>query len=301
MKNKRHRNSTQKNYRGIWKNFNEFFIRLDTKPETWEERIILFVGFLINNNRKSTTIKSYVSAIRAILQEGGVTINQNQFLMSSLTRACRLVNDRVITRLPIRRSMLHILLDRLMSIFSDQPYLNKLYRALFSTAYFGLFRVGEITTGSHPVLAKDVHIADNKNKILFVLRTSKTHGKNTRPQMVKITSRRIDGTITEQEEECDPYCPYIILKEYLQIRGPFVELTEPFFVFSDRSPVAPQHMRKCLKSTLRIAGFDERFYGTAGFRSGRASDLLIVCKLPISSIKKIGRWSSNAVYRYLKC
>ena len=217
--------------------------------------------------------------------------------MTSLTRACRLVNDKVITKLPIRKSMLHVLLNELQDVFSTQPFLCKLYRALFSTAYFGLFHVGEITTGSHPVLA-----------ILFVLRLSKTHGAYTRPQTVKITSRRLErqnselDVITNKELETDrKYCPYIILNEYLEVRGPFNDQKEPFFVFSDHSPVTPQQMRKCLKETLRLAGFNEQFYGTARFRSGRASDLLIICKLSVSSIKKIGRWSSNAVYRYLKC
>ena len=47
--------------------------------------------------------------------------------------------------------------------------------ALFATAYYGLFRVGEITDSQHAVKACDVHIGVNKRKLLFILRTSKTH------------------------------------------------------------------------------------------------------------------------------
>ena len=61
---------------------------------------------------------------------------------------------------------------------------------MISTSYFGLLRVGEITSGDHPVLATDVHIAANKRKIMFVLHTSKTHWKNMKPQMIKITSSK---------------------------------------------------------------------------------------------------------------
>ena len=67
-----------------------------------------------------------------------------------------------------------------------QIYLKILYKTLFSTAYYGLFRVGELTSGSHPVLVGDVHVSENKNKFLFLLRTSKTHWKDVKPQRVKI-------------------------------------------------------------------------------------------------------------------
>ena len=45
---KQYRDSTMKNYYCIWKTFNEFFIRLDNKPDKWEDRITLFVAYLID-------------------------------------------------------------------------------------------------------------------------------------------------------------------------------------------------------------------------------------------------------------
>ena len=51
LKVQRHRATTRKNYYGIWRSFNKFFIRLDKKPKKWEDRIVLFVGYLIENNR----------------------------------------------------------------------------------------------------------------------------------------------------------------------------------------------------------------------------------------------------------
>ena len=59
------RNLTNKNYYTVWKLFNQFFIRLDSKLDNWEDRIILFAGYLIENGRKSTTVKSSISAIKA--------------------------------------------------------------------------------------------------------------------------------------------------------------------------------------------------------------------------------------------
>ena len=128
---------------------------------------MLYVGHLIHNQRKSTTIKCYLSAIRAVLKDDGVEINEDKYLLTSLTRACKLVNDRVRTQLPIQQGMLNILLDYVDNYYLrlNQPYLSTMYQALISTAYFCLFRVGELTTGKHPVLARDVHIGENKQKL----------------------------------------------------------------------------------------------------------------------------------------
>ena len=187
LKDQRHRESTQENYYSIWKNFNKFFLRLDVKPKSWEERLTLFVGHLIQNKRKSTTIKCYISAIKAVLSKARIKLKLDTALLTALTQACKLKYDTVQSRLPITKPILHLILRSVPKLFkSQQPYLTALYRALFCTAYYGLFRSGEVTKSPHVVKAKDVYIADNKPKFMFVLHSSKTHGKGNKPQIIKI-------------------------------------------------------------------------------------------------------------------
>ena len=179
------------------------------------------MGYLINDKKKSQTIKSYISAIRAILMEIGLELNENKYLIASLTKACRVVNDHFRTWLPIQKPMLNMLLkytDRWF-ISINQPYLARLYRAVFSTAYFGLLRISEITQGSHSLKVGDVQIATNKNKILLVLRSSKTHDISCKPQKVKITSMPLpqDSTTSEKMER-KRTCPFKILKDYIEVR-----------------------------------------------------------------------------------
>ena len=184
-----HRSSTRHNYYGIWKNFNDFFIKLDNKPDLWEDRITLFVAYLIDNNRKSTTVRSYISTLQAILKLVGVKLNQDSVLLGSLTRACKLCNDQVSIRLPVRRGLLGMLIGAVDILYGSnncQPYLSVMYKALFSTAYFGLFRVGELMMSPHVVKAVDVHIGTNKDKLMFILHTSKTHNRGVKPQIIKI-------------------------------------------------------------------------------------------------------------------
>ena len=214
---------------------------------------------------------------------------------------CRLKNDCIRTRLPIQRGMLAVLIGKIAEIYINQPYLSVLYRMLISTMYFGLFRISEMTSGALPVKACNVHIGSNKKKFLFVLHTSKTHGRNSASQMVKISSSKIRSQQrikTRPSNHIDVPCPYELLHTYSRLRGGFILPTEPFFVFSDRSPVTPRHLSICLKTVLHSAGFQENLYGTQSLRVGQTCDLFKL-RLSVETIKKLGRWKSNAVFRYL--
>ena len=291
--------STKNIYHSVWKHFNEFFIKLDSKPSSWEERLILFVGHLINNNRKSSTIRSYISAIKAVLAKDGHSLNEDKVLLKSLTRACKLENDTVKTRLPIQKGMLYIILGSLSEVYQNQPYLMKLYRELFTTAYFGMMRVGELTASQHTLKAKDVHIGTNKDKLLFVLHSSKTHGKNKPPQTIKISKVNDYQSFARERKVNINVCPFGIINDYMLSRNGFIKLDEPFFVFRDKTPVKAENMRGVLKGILKKEGFQQEFYNTQSFRAGRSVDLW-KANIDLPTIARLGRWSSNAIYSYFK-
>ena len=96
------RESTARNYLGIWRKFNAFVVKLDFRPATWEDRISLYAAFLVDHGIQSSTLRSYYSAIKSILRDDGYFVDDKKVLLNSLARACKLVNDRVVTRLPIR-------------------------------------------------------------------------------------------------------------------------------------------------------------------------------------------------------
>ena len=148
----------------IWKLFNQFFIKLDRKPRDWNQRLVLFVCYLIDNKKQSSTVRSYISAIKAVLKDQKIEIKEDEYLLPSLTKACRLKNDVVNIHIPIQKGLMKLILKAIDKHYANiqQPYLRLLYLTLFSTAYYSLFRVGELTAGNHPVLAKDVQIGDNK-------------------------------------------------------------------------------------------------------------------------------------------
>ena len=297
------RESTKSSYLKIWRGFNEFYLRLDIKPTTWEDCVILYAGYLADQKRKSGTIKSYVSAVKAVLRFVNVEINEDRILLGAITKVCRLQNDYATPKLPIHKKLLNLLISQLGSLFGDQPYLLALYQAMFTTAYYGLSRIREITKGSHPILAKDVHIGSNKKKLMFILHTSKTHWKNNKPQLIKITASQVKKDQKTSKllrgGDTQAQCPYDLLRNYIRVRENYNRWNEPFFVFKGHMPVAPHHFRKVLKKALIATKLDFRCYSGHSFRIGRSTDLLKL-GVPIDTIKKLGRWKSNCVYTYLR-
>ena len=299
LKLHQYRDSTRKNYYGVWKTFNQFFVKLDKKPNNWEDCISLFAAYLIDQEHKSMTVKSYVSAIKVVLGQANIAVQKDTCLLKSLTQVCRLTKDKVSIRIPIQKDLLNIVLKSTEQYFGErgQTYLRFLYMSLFSTAYYGMFRVGELTEGPHTIKACDVHIGQNKNKILFILRSLKMHNKGDLPQMIKISSSMTGES--REKKKCNYYCPYHLFRTYLSLCRGFLQDSENFFVFFDRTPVMPTHFRSNLKSMLNFAGLETCYYSPHGLRSGRSIDLLSY-GVSVETIKKLGQWKSNAVYAYLK-
>ena len=83
------RSSTRENYHRIWKIFSVFYFKLDEKPTEWEDRILLFAAYLVHNNKKPATVKSYISALKTVLREDKIKISEDRFMLNSLVRACK--------------------------------------------------------------------------------------------------------------------------------------------------------------------------------------------------------------------
>ena len=110
LKNHSIQQGMKENYHLIWQNFNRFVIQLDRIPSTWEEKTSLYCAFLVTEGRQSATIKSYVSAIKHKLTTDGYIWNDKLVLLSTITKACKLKNDIVLTRLPIGEKLVDIII-----------------------------------------------------------------------------------------------------------------------------------------------------------------------------------------------
>ena len=173
---------------------------------------------MVDRGMQSSTVKSYISAIKRILLDDGYELNYNQCIIKALTRACRIINDRVMTRLPITCGLLELILFELQRYFDvhNQWYLDVMYRALFTLGYYGLLRVGELTLSEHVVWASSIHVAANKDKLLVYLYSSKTHTTGSRPQKIWITSNQLEQSGKYVHRH---FCSVEAMDQYLRIRG----------------------------------------------------------------------------------
>ena len=92
------RTLTAKNYYQIWILFNNFIVCLNYKPRTWEHRLALYGGYLVEKKVQSPILKSYFSAIKKILTTYiGFELKLDNLLLNTLAKSCRLINDVVKT------------------------------------------------------------------------------------------------------------------------------------------------------------------------------------------------------------
>ena len=258
--------------------------------------MVLFGSHLVDTGVQSSTIKLYFAAIKHVLRLDGYEWDDNKAMLTTITKSCKILNDRVMIRLPIKRRLLELILFEVNRIFNGE-FVIRLYQAIFSIAYYGLMRIGEITTGQHPVMAKDIHIGSNKDKILIVLHTSKTHGLESRPQKIKIRAIPRDTSMDINRF----FCPFRLLRDYMALRGDYLTEQEPFFIFLDRSPVEPSHVRNTLRKIMKALNLQPELYNTHSFRAGRSTEMLMNFGYSLSEVMRAGRWrTTSSVLRYLK-
>ena len=176
----------------------------------------------------------------------------------------------------------------------QQPYLLILYRAILAMGYHGMFRIRELTLGPHAIRAANVHIGRNKDKIQVVLYSSKTHTRADPSQKVKISAN-----YQSTNKPLAHFCPFNLVRRYLTARKSCHDLNEQFFIFSDGTPVKPCHVKAKLRSAIKSLGLRDELYDTHSLRIGRSCDL-VKFGIPVQQIMLMGRWKSNAVFKYIK-
>ena len=265
LKSERCRDSTRRTYHNVRHLFAKFYAQLDRKPKLWNDRILLFVAYLVDACKlKSTTVRSYVSAIKGVLVEDEVEIENDSFELKALTRACRLKNDS------------HHQISNLQGFtYADTKEIGNtswrstiLAETLPSFVQYCLFwspEGGEVTDSEHSIRVKNTHIRTNKDKILLVLDSSKTHNKGDKPQKIKISSipvmaRMKPGDCTTFTVKITKYCPFNLIKAYISSRPKAKSEMENFFVFSDGSLIKPENVRSMLKLMIEHLKLDSTFY-----------------------------------------
>ena len=250
--------------------------------------IILYLAHLSLTNHSHKTAVSYLAALSFQCKARSVYDPTKHFLVDKTLQGFQRSAKSKRIRLPITVDILQGILTKL-SAACRNLFESLLFQAAFSLAFFGFFRVGEITsTGKgdvtiHKVLSiHDIRWSDDGHLVLH-LRFSKAD------QLGR------GATIKVARQPNISICPVQALQRYLSVRP---QSSGPLFCHSNSQPLTRYQFSAILKKSLGI--FDPRLrnYSSHSFRLGAATTASRM-GWPAEKIKEMGRWSSNAYKAYI--
>ncbi len=168
-------------------------------------------------------------------------------------------------------------------------YDYSLWRAMFSVAFYGCFRVSEflISSDDMKILCLDKVVFLSDGAVEFLLYKTKN---NSRGQVQEV----VFGALGD-----DPICPATALKDFIG-RRPVSKGSHPLFVNKSGVPITPKVFNAMLRSVLRRLNFEDIMrYSAKSFRVGAASEAFSLECAP-DEIKGLGRWNSDAFMVYIR-
>lgn len=193
-------------------------------------------------------------------------------------------------RLPITIQVLTGIHDTLIS--SSNPEKLVIW-TIASTAFFGVFRLGELLLTS----------AEAFDPVTCLAWGDVAINSRTEPTMVQIHLKK---------SKCDQFgkgadivigrtgsnhCPVRAILQYVTIRKD--QPQSPFFLKSSRLPVTKSWFTRQIREVLSEMGLPQDQYAGHSFRIGAATTAALA-GIPDSSIQTLGRWHSADYLQYIR-
>jgi len=252
--------------------------------------IVAFIVFMFRSGLAHSTVSCYIAGLSFHNKINEFDDNTQKFVVRKLIDGIkRSKSPQKDSRLPITMELLVKILS-VLPIVCSSHYESELFTAAYTLAYYGLFRVGELTvdsmgtkTGkSHTVQVGDAKIVGDTLEIY--LATSKTD------QFGKGVSMHISAQANKT------LCPVFNLKKFLNSRPLF---GGPLFCHFDGNPLTRYQFAAILKKSLSLLGVDHTRMTSHSFRIGMATACAIA-GIPDEQIKTLGRWKSGVYLRYIR-
>ena len=277
-------------YRRAWTLFRECSSLLSTSNNVLitipvsGSHVAVFVTYLHSEGYAPTSIISYVSAVGYLHRLLGLQDPTSGTLVQKLLAGAAKVHVPKPPRLPITILILHRMLVDIDSIIHVK-YHRLLLKAMFTVAFFGLMRIGEVTMSKNKQIPlKLSQVVFSPDKVTISISLFK-HNKSNKPVEVYL-----------ERQEDSVVCPVFNLANYVLLRGYAVG---PLFAFPDLSPVPRQFFSKNLKLLITFAGLDFSRYLGHSFRIGGAS-YYAELGYTDAQLRLMGRWGSNAFIKYIR-
>ncbi|CAG2192890.1 unnamed protein product [Mytilus edulis] len=236
------------------------------------------------------TISSYISGVSYHHKIQGIQDTTKFFIIGKALEGIKRIQGgkRNDIRAPITVQLLSDMISCLDKVCKNK-YEAALFSAVFSVAFFGLLRVGEITTSKSKsvINGSNLTISDIlvRRKVLVLrVRWSKTD------QKVKSVTLLI-------AENGKNYCPVRLINEYLKVR-PTCNNTDLFIHYTGM-PLTRYQFSSILEKALHFLRISKGHFRSHSFRIGGATEL---ARQGVSEevIMRLGRWKSHAYSRYIR-
>ncbi|XP_078670906.1 uncharacterized protein LOC144911025 [Branchiostoma floridae x Branchiostoma belcheri] len=194
------------------------------------------------------------------------------------------------SRLPITLPILTVLIEALASIGLNE-YDICLYKAMFLFMFYSLARISEVamsSTSQHTLNLADISSnldpSGNVTSLVVCFKTFK-HSKSTSQANI---------AIMPQPQNRD--CPVANLLTYLHFRG---QQPGPLFLLSSGKAVPCDSFSKILKACVVQLHLDPHKFTSHSFRIGAATTAALQ-GVSDSTLRRLGRWSSDAFKKYIR-
>ena len=288
--------STRKSYSTGQKRFLEFCtkFKLDPIPPS-EHTILLFISQLGMDGLSLSTVKSYMSAVRNLLINAGVSsvelyTPRVELVIRGIKRVKANQGSFQNLRLPITPDILL----KLKSVWSNGAlsFDNRMLWAAVSVAFFGFLRCAEFTVPSLASYDPAIHLS--------LADVSATPSSTISRVAIRIKQSKTDqlgrGVTIYLELTRAALCPVSPLLDYLGQRG---TSSGPLFLFANGTTLSRARLVEQVREALRTAGTEDKGYSGHSFRIGAATTALHA-GISDAKIKMLGRWDSNAYQLYLR-
>ena len=271
-------------------------------PFPWgDTELQYFVGWLMDDDKKASTILQYVSNVRSLHREMNLQLRDTRWdFLKQVIEGHSNLSQPTPGRIPMTPDKMFILKKKLSE--SKLPVEDRRLIWAVSTALFqGSFRIGEILSPHKLQFCPDTTLVWKCIK----WETALVEGKDV--DMIRFTIRSPKETRGSKKVEVEvfdmPGCFYSCTEAFRKWRqcSTLPEDPEmPVFRRKSGSMLTPRDMNGILKALMKDSvSYEDGFVSTHSFRGGMVS---VMYRLGYTEeqIKIQGRWASDAFKHYCK-
>lgn len=276
---------TRSFYSRVWSEWECLLDAVEGSRQDLEGMVLYFIGSQFGAGMSPSGMSRRLSAMAFWFKARSLQDYTKTFLVKQAMRGFRrgqAVRDR---RRPVSYSMLLALGAGLVS-WCFGGYEELLFRAAFSLAFFGAFRISELVPPSRTRAGglMDSDVCVQGDEVTCLVRRSKTDqlGKG-----VVVVLRRLVGS---------QMCPVGTLSAYLAVRP---GAPGPLLVHEDGLFLSRFQFIQVFRKGLEMLGFRSGDFSSHSFRIGAATEAARWGLCP-EAVKRIGRWESDRYKLYVR-